>query len=309
MKRFLLIGAAGYIAERHMKAIRETGNNLACTIDRFDVMGRIDSYFPEAEFFSDFADLSAFIAESGGIDYASVCTPNYLHSAHILYSMAQGADVICEKPLVLNPAELNTLYKAERETGKRVFNILQLRLHPVIEALKKHIDSEAVTKKYDVDLTYITSRGKWYQKSWKGNPNKSGGVANNIGIHFFDMLIWIFGAVQNVEVHLYQDDKAAGFLELENARVRWFLSLDYNDLPPTAKKSGRRTYRSITFGNEEIEFSDGFTELHTESYRRVLEGKGFGLDDVAPCLDLTYRIRNTKVSENADSIHPFVKKD
>lgn len=311
MKRFALIGSAGYIADRHMKAIKETGNDLVCASDRFDVMGRIDSYFPEAEFFLEFEKLEQYFdllrRRNQPIDYVSICTPNYLHAAHIQFALKNGADAICEKPLVLYPEELDILSQVEKETGKKVFNILQLRLHPAIQALKSRFVQQDGPRQ-DIDLTYITSRGKWYHQSWKSDVAKSGGIATNIGIHFFDMLIWIFGPVQRQELHWYAADKAAGYLELENARVRWFLSLDSNDLPAAARQKGMRTFRSITIGGEEIEFSEGFTDLHTATYRDILSRGGFGLDDAAPCILLTHQIRNLQPAGLTGEYHPFLLK-
>lgn len=311
MKRFALIGSAGYIADRHMKAIKETGNDLVCASDRFDVMGRIDSYFPEAEFFLEFEKLEQYFdllrRRNQPIDYVSICTPNYLHAPHIQFALKNGADAICEKPLVLYPEELDILSQVEKETGKKVFNILQLRLHPAIQALKSRFARNDGSRQ-DIDLTYITSRGKWYHQSWKSDVAKSGGIATNIGIHFFDMLIWIFGPVQRQELHWYAADKAAGYLELENARVRWFLSLDSNDLPAAARQKGMRTFRSITIGGEEIEFSEGFTDLHTATYRDILSGGGFGLADAAPCILLTHQIRNLQPAGLTGEYHPFLLK-
>ncbi len=295
MKRFVLIGAAGYIAERHMKAIKETGNTLVCASDKFDVMGRIDSYFPEAEFFLNTDKMFQFISdlrEKGkSIDYVSICSPNYLHAKHICSALKSGANVICEKPLVIYPIEIEEIKKCEKKTGKKVYSVLQLRHHPTILKLKNEIDS-APFKIYDINLKYITSRGKWYFKSWKGDVQKSGGIATNIGIHFFDMLTWIFGKVIKNEVQIYEPNKAAGFLQLEKAKVRWFLSLDSNDLPETVKQNGKRTFRSIRINDKEIEFSDGFTNLHTTTYQNIFNGNGFGIADAKGSIILTDAIRN-----------------
>ncbi|MDA3930966.1 MAG: Gfo/Idh/MocA family oxidoreductase [Prolixibacteraceae bacterium] len=306
MKNFALIGAAGYIAERHMKAIKETGNNIIAATDTFDVMGRMDSFFPNAEFFLDF-DLFKEYIQKNSIDFASICSPNFMHSKHIRTALELNANAICEKPLVLYPEEIEMLEKLEIETGKRVYNILQLRLHPTIIALKEKIEKGPADKIYDIDLSYITSRGKWYYKSWKGDIEKSGGVATNIGIHFFDMLRWIFGEVQESVVHSYEANKAAGFLQLKNARVRWFLSLDYNDIPSEAKEKGMRTYRSITVEKEEIEFSGGFTDLHTQTYTNILNGGGFGITQAKPCIQLTHAIRNSNPIGLKGNYHPFLR--
>ncbi len=312
-KKFALIGAAGYVAPRHMRAIKETGNELVAALDPFDSVGIIDSYFPEADFFTEPERFDRHLDKlrrtgTGKVDYVSVCSPNYLHDAHIRLGLRNGAHVICEKPLVLNPWNLDGLEEIERESGKHIYNILQLRLHPSIVALKKKIDNGPADKVYDVDLTYITSRGKWYYYSWKGNPTKSGGVATNIGIHFFDMLSWVFGPVQKNEVHVYRHDKAAGFLQLEKARVRWFLSLDRSDLPPTAVQKKLPTFRSITVDGEEMEFSGGFTDLHTESYRQILDGNGFGIFEARNSIEIVHDIRHKKPVGLKGDYHPFLKK-
>lgn len=310
MKRFALIGSAGYIADRHMKAIKETGNLLVCATDRFDVMGRIDSYFPDAEFFLEIENMDKYMDEirrqGNPIDYVTICTPNYMHPSHIRFALRNGADAICEKPLVIFPHDMHIIKDIEAETGKRVFTILQLRYHPAILALKKEID-EGGDKIYDIDLSYITTRGKWYLKSWKGDVQKSGGVATNIGIHFFDMITWIFGQVKSNIVHVYNADKAAGFLQLEKARVRWFLSLDYRDLPEQATAKGMRTYRSITVNGKEIEFSGGFTDLHTITYLNILSGIGYGIDDARESIELTDFVRNAKPIGLKGDYHPLLK--
>ncbi len=312
-KRFALIGAAGYIAPRHMKAISETGNELVAALDPFDSVGIIDSFFPQADFFTEPERFDRHLdklrrSSDNKVDYVSVCSPNYLHDAHIRLGLRNDAHVICEKPLVLNPWNLDGLAEIENETGKKVFNILQLRLHSSIIALKKKIEADRSGKIYDIDLTYITSRGKWYFYSWKGNPAKSGGVATNIGIHFFDMLQWIFGDVQQNIVHLNESDKAAGFLQLKNARVRWLLSLDRKDLPSVAVEKGMPTYRSITVNGEEIEFSGGFTQLHTESYKHILAGKGFGIEEARNSIQIVHAIRTQKPAGLTGDYHPFLKK-
>ncbi len=312
-KNFALIGAAGYVAPRHMKAIKETGNELVAALDPFDSVGIIDSFFPHADFFTEPERFDRHLdklrrKESGKVDYVSICSPNYLHDAHIRLALRNRAHAICEKPLVLNPWNLNGLEEIEKESGKRIFNILQLRLHPSIIALKKQIASQPADKIYDIDLTYITSRGKWYFYSWKGAVAKSGGLVTNIGIHFFDMLSWIFGEVQENSVHLYQENKAAGFLQLKQARVRWFLSLDRNDLPQKAAENGLPTYRSITVNGEEIEFSGGFTGLHTESYRQILAGNGFGTKEARNSIEIVHNIRTQKPSGLTGDYHPFLKR-
>ncbi|NQU53264.1 MAG: Gfo/Idh/MocA family oxidoreductase [Bacteroidetes bacterium] len=311
MKRFALIGAAGYIADRHMKAIKETGNKLVCASDRFDVMGRIDSFFPETEFFLEHENLDKYMDDlrMGGapIDFVSICTPNYMHPSHIRFALRNGANAICEKPLVIYPKDMHIIKDIEAETGKRVYTVLQLRYHPTILKLKKEIE-EAGNKMHDIDLSYVTTRGKWYFKSWKGDIQKSGGVATNIGIHFFDMLTWIFGDVKENIVHVYDHNKAAGYLQLEKARVRWFLSLDANDLPKVATDGGSRTYRSITVDGNEVEFSGGFTDLHTVTYQNILNGNGFGIDDARESIELTDYIRNTKPIGLKGDYHPFLLK-
>jgi UDP-N-acetyl-2-amino-2-deoxyglucuronate dehydrogenase len=312
-KKFALIGAAGYIAPRHMRAVKETGNRLVAALDPFDSVGIIDSFFPEADFFIEPERFDRHLDKlrrtgTGKVDFVSVCSPNYLHDAHIRLGLRNDADVICEKPLVLNPWNLDGLAEIERETGRKIYNILQLRLHPSIVALKKKIEEGLDDRMYDVDLTYITSRGKWYFYSWKGNITKSGGVATNIGIHFFDMLSWIFGEVQESKVHVYEHNKAAGFLQLKKARVRWFLSLDRKDLPPAAVKAGLPTFRSIMVDGEEIEFSGGFTDLHTKSYQYILEGKGFGIAEARNSIEIVHNIRIKRPTGLTGDYHPFLKK-
>lgn len=308
---FALIGAAGYIAPRHMKAIKDTGNNLVAALDKFDSVGLIDSYFPNASFFTEFERFDRHIDKlrrhGNPIDYVSVCSPNFLHDSHIRFGLKNGADVICEKPLVLNPWNIESLAEFEKETGKNVYNILQLRLHPSILALKKRVEQNPRNTKYDLDLTYITSRGNWYYASWKGDTTKSGGIATNIGVHFYDMLGFVFGKVQQNIVHLHTHDRAAGFLEFEQARVRWFLSINYNTIPDEVKATGKRTYRSMMLEGEEIEFSDGFTELHTESYKNVLSGNGFGLMEAMPSIQIVHEIRTQQPLGLVGNYHPFAK--
>ena len=295
MKRFALIGAAGYIAPRHLKAIKETGNALVATLDKHDNVGILDSYFPGSDFFTEFErfdrHLDKLRRQGQGVDYVSICSPNYLHDSHIRFALRQQAHAICEKPLVLNPWNVDALTEIEKETGKRIYTILQLRLHPAIIELRNKVLNGPANKIYDVDLNYITSRGNWYHVSWKGDNSKSGGVATNIGIHFFDMLLWIFGSVKKVSINELTENTASGELELERARVKWFLSIDADRLPEAAKAAGRRTHRSLTMEGTEIEFSDGFTDLHTASYRDILSGKGFGLAEAKPSIQLIHEIR------------------
>jgi UDP-N-acetyl-2-amino-2-deoxyglucuronate dehydrogenase len=312
MKNFALIGAAGYVAPRHMKAIKETGNQLVAALDKHDAVGIIDSYFPDADFFVEFErfDRHAEKLRRQGherrIHYVSIASPNYLHDAHMRFALRIGADPICEKPLVLNPWNVDALKEMEQENGNRVNAILQLRLHPAIMSLKEEFDKSDVNRKVDIDLTYITSRGRWYLYSWKGDLDKSGGIAANIGIHFFDMLQWIFGKTQWNVVHLFRRTKAAGFLELQKARVRWFLSVDRNDLPQKAREEGKTTFRSITIDGREVEFSEGFTDLHTVSYKQILAGMGFGLDDARPSIETVYEIANAKEAPLRGEFHPFL---
>jgi UDP-N-acetyl-2-amino-2-deoxyglucuronate dehydrogenase len=312
MKNFALIGAAGFIAPRHLKAIKETGNNLVAALDKFDQVGVLDSYFPNTDFFTEFERFDRHIdkLKRGGnsIDFVSVCTPNYLHDSHIRFALKQGADVICEKPLVLNPWNINSLSDLESESGKKVFNILQLRLHPVIIELREKIASGPKDKIYDVDLAYITSRGHWYYTSWKGDASKSGGIATNIGIHFYDMLTWIFGPVKKNVVHVHTHDRAAGFLELERARVRWFLSINADTLPDDVKASGKRTFRSITVEGKELEFSEGFTDLHTRSYQEILAGRGFRIGETKTSIEIVHQIRHQQPVGLTGDYHPFARK-
>lgn len=310
MKKFALIGAAGYIAPRHLKAIKDTGNRLVAALDKSDSVGILDSYFPDTDFFTEFERFDRHIEKlrrsSKGVDYISICTPNYLHDAHIRFALRNHADAICEKPLVLNPWNVDALKEIENESGKRINTILQLRLHPVIIELKKMVDSNQENKIFDIDLTYITARGNWYFSSWKAVQEKSGGIATNIGVHFFDMLTWIFGKVEENVVHIHEPHTSAGFLRLKKANVRWFMSIDVNTLPEIAVKQGKRTYRSILINNKELEFSEGFTELHTESYKKILEGKGFGIEDVRPSIEIVHNIRNCKSVGLSGDYHPFV---
>ncbi len=311
MKKFALIGAAGFIAPRHLKAIKETGNHLVAAIDRFDSVGIMDSYFPDASFFVEFERFDRHIEKlrrrGNKIDYLSICSPNYLHDSHIRFGLRQQADVICEKPLVLNPWNVDAIAELENETGSKVYNILQLRLHPDIIALKKKIE-QGGDKMYDIDLAYITSRGNWYYTSWKGEVAKSGGIATNIGVHFFDMLIWIFGPIVKNTVHIHTHDRAAGFIQLKKANVRWFLSINEETLPEHIRQKGQRTYRSLTMEGTEIEFSDGFTDLHTKSYQEILAGNGFGLMEALPSIEAVYKIREQAPTGLNGDYHPFAAK-
>lgn len=312
MKNFALIGAAGYIANRHLKAIKDTGHNLLAAMDVFDSVGIMDSFFPEAEFFTEFEEFSSFVEDlklqGKKIDYISICSPNYLHAPHMKFALKNGIDVICEKPLVLNSQDLSVLKNYEQEFGGRVNSILQLRLHPSILALKKKVKEAPQDKVFDVELTYLTSRGKWYLKSWKGDDAKSGGVATNIGVHFYDMLHFIFGKVLKNEVH-YRDEKTcAGYLEYERARVRWFLSIDANMLPDNAVQGEKLTYRSINIEGEELEFSGGFTDLHTQSYQKILEGSGYGVEENRAAIETVEVIRDAEITKNPTQYHLLLEK-
>jgi len=302
-----LIGAAGYIAPRHMKAIKETGNDLVAALDKHDSVGILDSYFPDADFFTEFErfdrHLDKLRRQGKQVDYVSICSPNYLHDSHIRFALRHGADAICEKPLVLNPWNLDALDEIEKETGKKVYTILQLRLHRSVIELRNRIQHTPPREKRDVELTYITSRGNWYHHSWKGDLSKSGGIAANIGIHFFDMLIWIFGDVHKNEVYKRERNFASGYLELERAKVKWFLSIDMDHLPSETRESNQRTYRSIRVDADEFEFSEGFTDLHTTSYESILSGAGFGLKDARPSIQLVYDIRNAPESTPGEHTH------
>jgi UDP-N-acetyl-2-amino-2-deoxyglucuronate dehydrogenase len=310
-KNFGIIGVAGFIAVRHLHAIKETGNNLLASLDRFDSVGRIDNYFPESDFFVEFERFDRHfdkLKRTGTkIDYVSICSPNYLHDSHIRFALRHQAEAICEKPIVLNPWNIDALQEIENETGRKIYTVLQLRLHPKILELREKIRTGPKDKIYDIDMTYVTSRGNWYSISWKGDIQKSGGVATNIGIHFFDMLSWIFGETRKNIVHVSEPHKAAGYLELENARVRWFLSLDYNDIPVSSRENGKRTYRSITVNGEEIEFSEGFADLHTMTYREILAGRGSGLKEARQSVETAYTIRNSKPVGLQGDYHPILK--
>lgn len=310
---FALIGAAGYIAPRHMRAIKDTNNVLVAALDKNDSVGVIDSYFPKADFFleSERFDRHLYklshLSEEAKVKYVGICSPNYLHDAHIRMALRNQADAICEKPLVLNPWNIEALGDLEKETGKKIYNILQLRLHPSIIQLKKEIDVAPANVIYDIDLTYVTSRGSWYFISWKGDDAKSGGIATNIGVHFYDMLTHIFGGVKENIVHYSSKDAAAGFLMLEKARVRWFLSINSDFLPAEVKAKGQTTYRSITVDNKEIEFSGGFADLHTQSYQQILAGNGFGLNDARNSIEIVHDIRNSNPIGLTGDYHPLLK--
>lgn len=315
---FGLIGAAGYIAPRHMKAIKDTGNQLVCALDPYDGVGIIDSYFPQADFFIeperfdrhlDKLRRMAFSKEHPDdrkVEYVSICSPNYMHDSHIRLALRNDAHAICEKPIVLNPWNLEALEIIEKETGKKVYTILQLRLHPSIMALREQVQNGPKDKIHDLDLTYITSRGNWYARSWKGDVSKSGGIATNIGVHFFDMLTWVFGKMKENKVHVLEEKKAGGLLKLEHANIRWFLSIDYNDIPAEVRKTGKRTYRSLLMGDQEIEFSDGFTDLHTEMYREIIAGRGYGISDSKQSISIVYQIRNSVPIGLKGDYHPIL---
>lgn len=316
MRNFALIGVGGYIAPRHMKAIKETGNNLVAAVDKNDSVGIMDSYFPQSSFFIEFERFDRHVEklrrENAGreVSYVSICSPNYLHDSHIRFALRAHADAICEKPLVLNPWNIDALAEIEQESGKKVNTILQLRLHPSIIALKQSVEEQLRQnpgKMFEVDLTYLTSRGRWYHISWKGDEHKSGGVATNIGVHFFDMLTYVFGPVQKNVCHLRTSDVAAGYLELKHARVRWFLSVNGEYLPQVAKNNGQTTYRSITVDGDEFEFSGGFTDLHTRSYQEILAGNGFGLDTVRDCIGIVHDFRNAEPQGLRGDYHPFCR--
>jgi UDP-N-acetyl-2-amino-2-deoxyglucuronate dehydrogenase len=311
MKQFALTGAAGYIASRHMKAIKETGNELICALDKNDSVGIIDSFFPMADFFVEFERFDRHIDKLRNtdqhVDFVSICTPNYLHDSHIRFALRSDSDAICEKPIVLNPWNIDALEEYQNRIGKKVYNILQLRLHESIIGLKNRILKEASNMKYELDLNYITSRGNWYFTSWKADLIKSGGVATNIGVHFFDMLSWLFGPILENVVHIHQADKAAGYLEFKMARVRWFLSIDHNDIPILERRKGKRTYRSLRLGDEEIEFSSGFTNLHTKSYEQILSGKGFELHEARNSIEIVHKIRNSGSVGLKGDYHPYLK--
>jgi len=313
-KNFAITGVAGYVAPRHLKAIKDTGNKLIAAVDPHDSVGILDRYFSGVSFFTEFERFDRHIEklrrknEEERIHYVSICSPNYLHDAHVRFALRVGADAICEKPLVLNPWNIDALMELEQESQSRVYTILQLRVHPSLIALKEKLAKEKRNGKYDVVLTYVTSRGRWYLVSWKGQMDRSGGLATNIGVHFYDLLIWLFGPVEHSEVHMANQHKTGGFIELERARVKWFLSIDSADLPKEAIEKDLTTYRSITMDDEEIEFSGGFTDLHTEVYRNIMAGKGFGLTDSLPSITLVHNIREATATGVNQNSHDILKK-
>ena len=322
MKNFALIGASGYIAPRHLKAIKDNGCNLVAALDLYDGVGIMDSYFPDAAFFVEPERFDRHIEKNRieknlKLDYVSICTPNFLHDSHIRMGLRWGADVICEKPLVLNPWNIDALNNIQYESKRKIWNVLQLRYHPAIISLRQMVEKSPPNKVFDIELTYLTSRGQWYYTSWKGNKNKSGGIATNIGIHFFDMLSWIFGDVLENTVHINSHDRSSGFILFKKARVKWFLSINYDLIPDNLKKIGKRTFRSFKIEDNEIEFSDGFTDLHTEVYRQILKGNGFTVDDAKKSVEIVHEIRNSKpigvqgnyhyLAKKPISIHPFLK--
>ncbi len=314
MYNFAITGVAGYIAPRHLKAIKDTGNNLVAAVDPHDSVGILDKYFYNTSFFTEFERFDRHLEklrrgpEEKHVHFLTICSPNHLHDAHIRLALRIGANAICEKPLVINPWNLDALEELEKETGRKINAVLQLRVHPALIELKETLRNKYKDHNADVNLSYITSRGLWYNYSWKGNKEKSGGIATNIGIHFFDMLIWLFGDVQNNIVHLSEDDRAAGFLELRRANVRWFLSIDKKDLPSHKSNTGETTFRSIEVDGEEINFSTGFTDLHTRVYEEILAGRGFGVEEARPSIKLVHEIRTAKVSDDSQFIHPFAEK-
>tara|TARA_Y100001954_G_scaffold238431_1_gene305984 strand:+ start:4381 stop:5352 length:972 start_codon:yes stop_codon:yes gene_type:complete len=311
IKRFALIGASGFVAPRHVKAIKATGNSLVAATDPHDNVGYLDAYYPNAAFFTEFERFDRYMDklknQNKGVDFVSICSPNHLHDAHIKSALRWGADAICEKPMVLNPWNIDILKRVEKETGKRIWNILQLRHHPTIIALKKKVDATASDKIFDVDLSYITSRGLWYYASWKGQVEKSGGIGTNIGVHFFDMLSWVFGGEKENVVHIHDHDRAAGYLEFEKARVRWFLSINGDVLPDEIKAIGQRTYRSMTIEGEELEFSDGFTDLHARVYEDILTGNGCGIEDARKAIEIVNKVRTQTPVGLRGTYHPFAK--
>lgn len=313
-RNFAITGVAGYIAPRHLKAIQDTGHRLIAAADPHDSVGLLDRYFTDVKFFTEFERFDRHLdklrraGETQRCHYLSICSPNYLHDAHCRLALRLGADAICEKPLVLNPWNIDALHELELESGRRIYTVLQLRVHPALVALRQRLLAEPPGRRYQVELTYVTSRGPWYLVSWKGQRERSGGLATNIGIHFFDLLLWLFGPVQHTEVHLATERRTGGRLELERASVRWYLSIDRADLPPPALAQALPTFRSITLDGQEVEFSEGFTELHSEVYRRVLAGTGFGLDDARPSIELAHDIREASPAGIPGDAHPFLRR-
>lgn len=311
MKNFAITGVAGYIAPRHLQAIKDTGNQLVAAVDPNDSVGILDKYFPDVSFFTEFERFDRHLEKlrregsNHKIDYLSICSPNNLHDAHIRLALRLEANAICEKPLVLNPWNLDALQELERESPVRVYTVLQLRVHPALVRLKEKLSKEKSKQKHEVVLSYITSRGLWYYFSWKGMIEKSGGIGTNIGIHFFDLLMWLFGDAQSSVLHLSDPKRMSGFIELQNANVKWYLSTNRNDLPKEAVDKGVPTFRSITVDGEEIQFSEGFTDLHTLVYKEILNGRGFGIDDTRPSITLAQKLRSTQPVESFDNIHPI----
>jgi len=314
MKNFAITGVAGYIAPRHLQAIKDTGNQLVAAVDPHDSVGLLDKYFPDVSFFTEFERFDRHLEKlrrenrDHKVDYLAICSPNNLHDAHIRLALRVGANAICEKPLVLNPWNLDALQELEKESSAKVFTVLQLRVHPSLIELKEKLVKEKSKQKHNVVLTYITSRGLWYYFSWKGITEKSGGIGTNIGIHFFDLLMWLFGNAQSCILHLKDAKRMSGFIELQNANIKWFLSTDKSDLPKLAMDNGTPTFRSITVDGEEIQFSEGFTDLHTRVYEETLKGNGFGIDDARPSIILAQKLRTASVIETKNEIHPFAAK-
>jgi UDP-N-acetyl-2-amino-2-deoxyglucuronate dehydrogenase len=314
MKNFALTGVAGYIAPRHLQAIKDTNNTLIAALDKHDSVGIMDRYFPKSSFFVEFERFERHLerlkrgSDLEAIDYLSICSPNFLHDAHIRLALRIGADAICEKPIVLNPWNLDALQELELETGRKVYNILQLREHDAIIDLKKKVELENKDTKHNIELTYITSRGLWYDFSWKGVPEQSGGVATNIGVHFFDMLGWIFGKVQSSKLYLRENRRVSGYLEFEKANVSWYLSLENSDLPESAIQEGKPTYRSLKLDGEEFQFSEGFTDLHTKVYKSIMDGRGFGLEDARQSIEIVHEIRTKEIAALLDNPHHYLIK-
>jgi UDP-N-acetyl-2-amino-2-deoxyglucuronate dehydrogenase len=309
-RNFAIIGVGGYIAPRHLRAIRDTENKLIAAVDPKDSVGVLDQYSFDIKFFTEIERFDRHLEklrrgpEENRVQYVSICSPNYLHDAHCRLALRAGAEAICEKPLVINPWNFDALEDLEAETKHRIHTILQLRVHPALIKLRE--DLQQTGGMHDVELTYITSRGPWYHVSWKGHVEKSGGVATNIGVHFFDLLLWLFGSVQGLKVYHSDESRMSGFIELEHARVRWFLSVDNNDLPALATINGKATYRSIRVDGTEVEFSEGFTDLHTRVYEETLAGRGFGIKDARPSIELTYAIRTAEISPRDVLAHPLL---
>ena len=312
MQNFALTGVAGYVAPRHLKAIRETGNRLVAALDPFDSVGILDSFFPDCTFFTEYERFDRYLEKlkrgekENQVRWLSICSPNHLHDAHVRTALRVGADALCENPLVIRPWNLDALAEIEAETGRRVWTVLQLRVHPVIVSLKQELGSQLGSTKHRVDLTYITSRGQWYARSWKGIPHKSGGIATNIGVHFFDMLVWLFGPLEHIEIHVSNERTCSGVMELANASVSWFLSVDSLYIPKELQKQDQRTYRSIRIDDQEIEFSDGFSDLHTKIYERTLTGRGFGIEDARPSLEIVHKISTTEPTGKKQNSHRLV---